>query len=51
MADEERVAQNDHGLDLPLDLIGGAPKFQPRAKAGQWVTLVDIAEQDRLRPE
>jgi uncharacterized protein (TIGR04255 family) len=37
-----RVAQNDQGFDLPPDLIGGAPKFQPRAKAGELVTLVDM---------
>jgi uncharacterized protein (TIGR04255 family) len=37
-----RVAQNDQGFDLPPDLIGGAPKFQPRAKAGDLVTLVDM---------
>lgn len=37
-----RVAQNDQGFDLPPDLIGGAPKFQTRAKAGELVTLVDM---------
>lgn len=37
-----RVAQNDQGLDLPPDLLGLAPKFQPRAKAGELVTLVDM---------
>lgn len=37
-----RVAQNDQGFDLPPDLIGGAPKFQQRAKAGELVTLVDM---------
>lgn len=37
-----RVAQNDQGFDLPPDLIAGAPKFQPRAKAGEPVTLVDM---------
>lgn len=37
-----RVAQNDQGFDLPPDLIGGAPKFQPRTKAGELVTLVDM---------
>lgn len=37
-----RVAQNDQGFDLPPDLVGGAPKRQPRAKAGELVTLVDM---------
>lgn len=37
-----RVAQNDQGFDLPPDLVGGAPRFQPRAKAGEVVTLVDM---------
>jgi uncharacterized protein (TIGR04255 family) len=37
-----RVAQNDQGFDLPPDLIGGAPKFQPRAQADEPVTLVDM---------
>lgn len=37
-----RVAQNDQGFDLPPDLMGGAPKFQARAKAGELVTLVDM---------
>jgi uncharacterized protein (TIGR04255 family) len=37
-----RVAQNDQGFDLPPDLIGGAPKFEPRAKAGELITLVDM---------
>jgi uncharacterized protein (TIGR04255 family) len=37
-----RVAQNDQGFDLPPDLIGGAPKFEARAKFGELVTLVDM---------
>lgn len=37
-----RVAQNDQGFDLPPDLVGGAPKHQPRAKAGELVTLIDM---------
>lgn len=37
-----RVAQNDQGFELPPDLIGGAPKLQPRTKAGELVTLVDM---------
>ena len=37
-----RVAQNDQGLDLPPDIIGNAPKFQPRTKAGELATLVDM---------
>ena len=37
-----RVAQNDQGFDLPPDLIGGAPKFLPRAQSGELVTLVDM---------
>lgn len=37
-----RVAQNDQGFDLPPDLLGGAPKFEPRARAGELVTLVDM---------
>lgn len=38
-----RVNQNDQGLDLPPDIINGAPKFQVRAKVGELVTLIDMA--------
>lgn len=37
-----RVAQNDQGFDLPPDLVGGAPKYEPRAQPGELVTLVDM---------
>ena len=37
-----RVSQNDQGGDLPPDLSSGAPRFQPRSKSGELVTLVDM---------
>jgi uncharacterized protein (TIGR04255 family) len=37
-----RVVQNDQGSDLPPDLVGGAPKHDSRARAGELVTLVDM---------
>lgn len=37
-----RVSQNDQGFDLPPDLVGGAPKHESRAQAGELVTLVDM---------
>jgi len=37
-----RVVQNDQGFDLPPDLVGGAPKHESRAHAGELVTLVDM---------
>ena len=37
-----RVVQNDQGLSLPPDLIGGAPKHAARAKAGELITLIDM---------
>ena len=37
-----RVVQNDQGLSLPPDLIGGAPKHTARSKAGELITLIDM---------
>ena len=37
-----RVVQNDQGLSLPPDLMGGAPKHAVRAKAGELITLIDM---------
>ena len=37
-----RVVQNDQGLSLPPDLIGGAPNFTQRAKCGDLITLIDM---------
>ncbi|MFC1482594.1 TIGR04255 family protein [Myxococcota bacterium] len=37
-----RIVQNSEGFDLPPDLLGGAPKFAARAKAGELATLVDM---------
>ena len=37
-----RVVQNDQGLLLPPDLVGGAPKQGSSAEAGELITLIDI---------
>ncbi len=37
-----RIAQDDQGFSLPPDLIGGAPKYTPRAKPGELITLIDM---------
>lgn len=37
-----RVVQNDQGLSLPPDLIGGAPTYTARAKRGELITLIDM---------
>lgn len=37
-----RVVQNDQGSSLPPDLADAAPRFPPRARPGELVTLVDI---------
>ena len=37
-----RVVQNDQGLLLPPDLVGGAPKQRSSAEAGELITLIDI---------
>lgn len=37
-----RIVQNDQGSLLPPDLIGGAPKYSPRAETGELVTLIDM---------
>lgn len=37
-----RIAQDDQGLSLPPDLVGGAPKYSPRAKRGELITLIDM---------
>jgi len=37
-----RISQNDQGFDLPPDLVGGAPKHEPRTRPGELVTLVDM---------
>ena len=38
-----RVVQNAQGSSLPPDLVDAAPRFSPRARPGELVTLVDIA--------
>ena len=37
-----RVVQNDQGVSLPPDLVGGAPKLAPRAVNGELITLIDM---------
>lgn len=37
-----RVVQNDQGFDLPPDLVAAAPNHEPRARAGELVTLIDM---------
>jgi len=37
-----RVVQNDQGIDLPPDLVGGAPKHTSKARAGELSTLIDM---------
>lgn len=37
-----RVFQNNQGVSLPPDLIGGAPKSVGRAKPGELLTLIDM---------
>lgn len=37
-----RVVQNDQGFDLPPDLVAAAPVHEPRAHAGELVTLIDM---------
>ena len=37
-----KVAQNDQGLLLPPDLVGGAPKQDSSAEAGELITLIDM---------
>ena len=37
-----RVVQNDQGLLLPPDLVGGAPKQDSSAEAGELITLIDM---------
>ena len=37
-----RVVQNDQGLLLPPDLVGGAPEQGSRAEAGELITLIDM---------
>ena len=37
-----RIVQNDQGLSLPPDLMAAAPKYSPRAEAGERVTLIDM---------
>ena len=37
-----RVVQNDQGLSLPPDLIGGAPNLTRRTKPDELITLVDM---------
>ena len=37
-----RVVQNDQGAELPPDLASAAPRFTPRAEAGEMVTLIDM---------
>ena len=37
-----RVVQNDHGMLLPPDLVGGAPKLDSPAEAGELITLIDM---------
>lgn len=37
-----RIVQNDQGAELPPDLAPAAPRFSPRAVAGELVTLIDM---------
>ena len=37
-----RIVQNDQGSSLPPDLVDTAPRFSPRAEAGELVTLIDM---------
>ena len=37
-----RVVQNDQGVSLPPDLVGGAPKLAPRGLSGELITLIDM---------
>ena len=37
-----RIVQNDQGSSLPPDLVDAAPRFSPRAEAGELVTLIDM---------
>ena len=37
-----RIVQNGQGLSLPPDLLAAAPKYSPRAEAGELVTLIDM---------
>ena len=37
-----RVVQNDQGLLLPPDLVGGAPKQDSSAETGELITLIDM---------
>ena len=37
-----RVVQNDQGISLPPDLVGGAPKLAPRGVSGELITLIDM---------
>ena len=37
-----RVVQNDQGLLLPPDLVGGAPKQGSTAETGELITLIDM---------
>jgi hypothetical protein len=37
-----RVIQNVQGFSLPPDLVGAAPKYAPRSKTGELITLVDM---------
>ena len=37
-----RVVQNDQGVSLPPDLVGGAPRHASRAAAGELITLIDM---------
>lgn len=37
-----RVVQNDQGISLPPDLIGGAPKYTCRTNRGELITLIDM---------
>lgn len=37
-----RVVQNDQGLLLPPDLVGGAPKQDSSAAPGELITLIDM---------
>ncbi len=37
-----RIVQDDQGFSLPPDLIGGAPKYTPKANPGTLITLIDM---------
>lgn len=37
-----RITQNDQGIDVPPDLVDGAPKLESRSRVGELVTFVDM---------